>query len=299
MRYNVDDDWFADPTKRRATLIRSVRDLPRNVEREADGLALDAWRLAARYWKDGKQLIPKEVWDRADLAAMVEADLAIVKPEGVYVRGIELRGEYLLDRKEAGALGGKASVESRKRKFGTAQPRRSTPEANGDASTDASKLSEANAFASSKQPEAKPNLPKPPPPSPSLPPPQSHKETSSLVVRGPTPAELVAIWNELRDKATQPEAVAIKPGTKRYKAAAARLKEHPDHEGWRTVVTFLAQSAWHTGQNDRGWSANFDYLVKPETYASILERAQTTGIGKNGAAKTWVDYLSEEERARL
>lgn len=101
-RINVNEDWFSDATKRRAALVRALSHRPRNIEREADGIALDAWRLAQRYWKDSEQLIPEAVWQRADLELLIECDLAERRPEGVYVRGTREQHEWLRQRVEAG-----------------------------------------------------------------------------------------------------------------------------------------------------------------------------------------------------
>lgn len=107
-RLNIDDEWYADPTCRRKALIDAVSKKPRNPAREADGTAADAWRLAQRYWKDGKKLIPKDVWRRADLDVLFEADLAEERPDGIYVRGTAEKADWLQRKVDAGRKGGLA-----------------------------------------------------------------------------------------------------------------------------------------------------------------------------------------------
>lgn len=107
-RINVDDDWYSDPLERRAALIQALADKPRDLANEADGAALKAWRLAQKYWKDGAQSIPADVWKRARLDALLETGLAEWRDGAVYVRGTEERAEWVKKKVEAGRKGGKA-----------------------------------------------------------------------------------------------------------------------------------------------------------------------------------------------
>jgi len=53
---------------------------------------------------------------------------------------------------------------------------------------------------------------------------------------------------------------------------AARAKEQTFKTHWREIVRKLAGSAFHTGNNDRGWRASVDWILKNDTnYLKILE----------------------------
>lgn len=106
-RINAEDDWWKDTSKRRAALIKAVARRERNTEREADGTAMEAWRLSQEYWKAGKRLVPHDVWKRAELDALVDCDLAEVREEGVYVRGTENQHEWLRQSVAGGSTRGK------------------------------------------------------------------------------------------------------------------------------------------------------------------------------------------------
>lgn len=60
-------------------------------------------------------------------------------------------------------------------------------------------------------------------------------------------------------------------GGQRRKHADARLAEHSDPEYWRSVLARIRASDFCTGRNDRGWKADFDWFVKPETHLKVLE----------------------------
>jgi hypothetical protein len=114
-RINVEDEWFVDKTKRRSALKRALEQQPRDVEREADGMALDAWRLSQHYWLDGERLIPEEVWQCAALEPLIDCGLAERRPKGIYIRGSRDRHEWILQRVNAGKARAKGSRDDRGR----------------------------------------------------------------------------------------------------------------------------------------------------------------------------------------
>ncbi len=87
---------------------------------------------------------------------------------------------------------------------------------------------------------------------------------------GPQVSELVSIWNELRAGAMPLVRKAVKPGTQRYKAAAARLKDEPSLEYWRDIMRRIAQSAFCRGEV-KEWRADFDFFTRQETHIKVLE----------------------------
>lgn len=57
---------------------------------------------------------------------------------------------------------------------------------------------------------------------------------------------------------------------KRRKALNARIREH----GYEKVIQVLenaSKSSFLAGQNQRGWTADFDWLIKPENFVKTLE----------------------------
>jgi hypothetical protein len=84
------------------------------------------------------------------------------------------------------------------------------------------------------------------------------------------PEELQEVWNRIGDGFLPKWKEMPKA---RRKAAAARLRERPIEgpEGWREVVSKIAGSPFCRGQNDRGWTADPDWLLKPGTAAKVLE----------------------------
>jgi hypothetical protein len=93
--------------------------------------------------------------------------------------------------------------------------------------------------------------------------------------RPPLPEELLKLWNQGKAPG-QPGAEAVAPGTKRWRMTKARLTAKPELEYWREVVARVAKSAFCRGEVDKRdgaapWVANFDWLVRPDTHAKVLE----------------------------
>lgn len=125
-------------------------------------------------------------------------------------------------------------------------------------------------------------------------------ENANPVLPGQTPAsapadpappgsELQALWNEA--------AGSVLPqwqetGKKRAAAVRLRLSERP-LEQWREVVTRIRQSPFCCGENDRGWRANPDWLLKPGTAAKVME-GQYDGKSRESRPKH-AHYVGAEE----
>jgi uncharacterized protein YdaU (DUF1376 family) len=97
------------------------------------------------------------------------------------------------------------------------------------------------------------------------------EEVSRAVARAPryAPADLVRDWNEAAKATSIVCCRELNP--KRERNARARLNEQPDRGYWLDVIQRISESAFCQGQTDRGWRADFDFLVKPGAATSALE----------------------------
>jgi hypothetical protein len=53
--------------------------------------------------------------------------------------------------------------------------------------------------------------------------------------------------------------------------ASMRLKEKPELAYWQDVITRVSNSPFCGGDNDRGWKANFEFLVRADTHLKVME----------------------------
>lgn len=80
-------------------------------------------------------------------------------------------------------------------------------------------------------------------------------------------ATLSKIWNE--NCGSLPK---VKASTeKRDRAARTRWGADPDPLYWKQVVERIAGSDFCTGVSSRGWIANFDFLLRPDTHVKVME----------------------------
>ncbi len=82
-----------------------------------------------------------------------------------------------------------------------------------------------------------------------------------------TPLDLAMDWNTWA--INMPQCREVTP--KRQRIAAQRLREHPEQNYWIDVIRKIINSPFCCGQNDRGWRASFDFLIRPDTHISALE----------------------------
>lgn len=59
--------------------------------------------------------------------------------------------------------------------------------------------------------------------------------------------------------------------TARKAALRARLKDAGGIEGWRIALSKARASPHCNGQNDRGWTASFDFLTQQSSFAKLME----------------------------
>jgi hypothetical protein len=79
--------------------------------------------------------------------------------------------------------------------------------------------------------------------------------------------ELFDLWNSI---ITAPLQMVRGISDARKKAAAARLKERPIDE-WKQIIQRANRSSFCRGDNERGWTANIDWLLRPDTAIKIIE----------------------------
>lgn len=222
-RINIEDKWWTDP--RRYQLAERLKNL-----RLADGLMVEVWALAQRFWGNHRAKVPLIVFQQIpDFELLFECDLAIKHGGNVYVRGTKEFHEWYASLKESASKGGKSKGNQPKRIASERQADRKSPT---------------------------------PTPTPTL--------TLTLInkeEREETPHPLARVWKE--NKGALPD---IKAWNKdRQKKSDQRWSEKPDFEYWTEVVKKLSASKFCTGGNDRGWRADFDFLLQPNTHVRAIE----------------------------
>lgn len=103
--------------------------------------------------------------------------------------------------------------------------------------------------------------------------------------------KLITLWNcTVGQKKGMPQVVKWVVGGQRDRALRQRLKEHPDMEWWRGVMTKIIASSFLTGENERGWRADVDWLLRSDTAVRVMEgRYDDKHNGEVKSARRFLD----------
>ncbi len=83
---------------------------------------------------------------------------------------------------------------------------------------------------------------------------------------GQDAADVVKVWNE---RSGGVKVRNLSPG--RQSALRARLRNQFWVDNWRAAIDKIATSKFCHGQNDRGWKADIDFFIRPDTISKVLE----------------------------
>lgn len=78
--------------------------------------------------------------------------------------------------------------------------------------------------------------------------------------------EEVVTWN---GHSSLQKIKSLSPG--RVKALKSRRTDAYFCENWKEAISKVAESNFCNGENDRGWRADFDFFLRPDTVAKIME----------------------------
>ena len=106
---------------------------------------------------------------------------------------------------------------------------------------------------------------------------KNHQEPSKDCASGDalTPADVFESWNDMAPKVGLPVAKGMTPS--RLRQTKARLREFPAMEDWQRAFRHIAETPFLRGENDRGWRADFDFLVQAKSFTKLVEGS----YGKN------------------
>lgn len=134
-----------------------------------------------------------------------------------------------------------------------------------------------------------------PPPAPSV---SADLFGTAEVVRLPPDRcdEAATSWNAMAARCGL-SAVRFPLSNGRRTALRLRLREGGGIDAWNDIMQQIADAPFLLGQNDRGWKADFDFVLQPKSFAKIREGAYANR-GKPTAARGRLDDWSERFEQR-
>ena len=97
-------------------------------------------------------------------------------------------------------------------------------------------------------------------------------------------------WNILAHELGLAKAIKLSDGRRRQ--MKHRLKEAGGLEGWKAAIYKIRKSAFLMGQNDRGWKADLDFVLRESRFTKLIEGGYDN-TNEPGAPAD--DELSESE----
>lgn len=109
---------------------------------------------------------------------------------------------------------------------------------------------------------------------------KSNNTISKDIVSSNKLQPIIDKWNELGLQ----KLISINTGTTRYKLLNARMKEYGEDKILEAIEN-VKESSFLKGQNSKGWTITFDWLVKPNNFLKVLEGNYRDKEGENGSIK--------------
>lgn len=237
-------------------------------EDRAIGMMVRLWRLAQEYWKKD-QLIDEKIFELSGFSDLLfDVGLVIKTDKGIYVKGSKTSFNWLMKIMKGAKNGGKASVISRENRFGTPNPRSNILD-----------LGEPSVNPSRTPCEPLVNHPLSFIPSP------SSKTNTTTLVNTVDSHPLAILWNKNCGHLTKVKVL----NKKRLKLANKLWDKNKDEKYWVSLITRLLSDKFMSGENDRGWQANFDYFLRDDVQIRLLEGS----IGNKKSTKKLEDIFPE------
>jgi uncharacterized protein YdaU (DUF1376 family) len=80
--------------------------------------------------------------------------------------------------------------------------------------------------------------------------------------------DVVGAWNDLAAKCDLPRVTKVTET--RRKQIKARIREY-ETDDWSKAMSAIYRSKFLRGENDRGWKADFDFLLQPKSFIKLVE----------------------------
>lgn len=81
--------------------------------------------------------------------------------------------------------------------------------------------------------------------------------------------EVFDAWNEMAEKIGIPRCLVVSDSRRR--SLQARQRDKFFIENWNMAMGKVVKSKFCKGDNERGWTATFDWFIKPENFTKVME----------------------------
>lgn len=215
-----------------------------------------AWIIAKAAWKDTRQDANGKIVT-VQRGQLLTSYRQMSKATGVSVKALRILIERLQDGNAVGIETGTGRLMITIRNYEKYQSA-DTPKGTGRAQeghSEGTQKKQDNKITTKEEEEPKGSL------------------SSGDDLSGPRPfdeiTEAVKAYNDSADASGWPQLRIL--SKQRRASLKARLKECGGLDGWHSALERARGSPHLCGQNDRGWTANFDFLTRQSSFAKLME----------------------------
>lgn len=119
---------------------------------------------------------------------------------------------------------------------------------------------------------------------------RSNNPPNKSTATSPPYDEIVALWNTAVENTSIPQVKKL-TNSRRAKIKA-RMKDFPESEDWAALFKPIIASDFLCGDNDRGWTASFDWLVANEENPTKVLEGKYANKKKKKPVGSMNDYAS-------
>jgi len=129
---------------------------------------------------------------------------------------------------------------------------------------------------------------------------EGNKKEEGKEEGSPSLADAVNSWNLMASSKKLPQIQILTERRKR--SLTARLAECGGLEGWQVALAKVRDSPFLTGDNDRNWRADFDFLLQQKSFTKLMEGGydgQARATSKPNSIQHSVEVVSGAIQAQL
>lgn len=103
--------------------------------------------------------------------------------------------------------------------------------------------------------------------------------------------KLCELWNKYRQEGVPKAAPSKKNQDARLRRVRARWSEYPDYTVWEKIFKFMSMNSWYAGRNNRGWVANFSWVLTPARFQQLAESSEHISLEDEDSVADAIDQV--------
>ena len=108
--------------------------------------------------------------------------------------------------------------------------------------------------------------------------------------------QLCELWNRYRSAGVPKAQPSKKNQDARLRKVRARWKEYSEFETCEKIFKFMSRNPWYSGKNNRGWVANFSWVLTPARFHQLAESSSGVSLSEEDDTAAAIDNVLRRAR---